>query len=79
MCSFAVCPTCDGAGEVGSGQMSHSVNSATIDPPWELPMQCPTCGGGGYVEGEPELRTLDDIEEEDFDESRTLESNLGAQ
>ena len=65
MCCFMVCPTCDGEGQIGSGVMSHAVNTATIDPPWELPMTCPTCGGSGYIEGESEPRTYDDLEQED--------------
>lgn len=65
MCRFIVCPECNGEREVGSGRMSHTVDTATIDPPWELPMPCPTCGGAGYVEGESEPRTLEDLEQED--------------
>jgi hypothetical protein len=52
--------------------MSHSVNSATIDPPWEVTETCRTCHGKGYVEIESEPRTLEDIEQEDSDESNTV-------
>lgn len=45
------CDACDGAGEVPSGRMSHSVNSATIDPPWEIMETCGKCGGaGGWID-----------------------------
>jgi hypothetical protein len=47
---WTTCPECQGEGAVGTGIMSHAVNTATIDPPWELGKQCPTCGGCGYVE-----------------------------
>ena len=63
--SIITCPTCNGEGEIGSGVMSHTVNSATIDPPWEVGETCPTCNGARYIEGKLELRTLDDLEQED--------------
>jgi DnaJ-class molecular chaperone len=44
---WVVCEACDGEGEVGTGRMSHSVNSATIDPPWEIMTRCPECNGAG--------------------------------
>lgn len=60
---FVICPTCNGEREIGSGRMSHTVNTATIDPPWEVGETCPTCNGVGYVEGESEPRTFDDLEQ----------------
>ncbi len=44
---WIVCEACCGEGEVGTGRMSHSVNSATIDPPWEIMERCPECNGVG--------------------------------
>jgi hypothetical protein len=44
---WAVCTRCDGEGEIGTGRMSHRVDSATIDPPWEIMEPCPACGGAG--------------------------------
>jgi DnaJ-class molecular chaperone len=62
MCRFTECPQCNGEGQVGSGRMSHTVNTATIDEPWEIPMTCPTCGGGGYIEGESYLIDMEDLD-----------------
>lgn len=42
---LVTCDACGGEGEVGTGRMSHSVNSATIDPPWEIMERCEKCGG----------------------------------
>lgn len=48
---WVVCDRCDGEGVVPTGRMSHSVNSATIDPPWEITETCPKCNGAcGWVE-----------------------------
>lgn len=45
------CDACDGEGTVGTGRMSHSVNTATIDPPFEIMETCAKCGGaGGWIE-----------------------------
>lgn len=44
---LVTCDACGGEGEVGTGRMSHSVNSATIDPPWEIMKRCERCGGQG--------------------------------
>jgi DnaJ-class molecular chaperone len=48
---WIVCTVCDGEGEVPTGRMSHSVNSATIDPPWEVMETCPKCNGAcGFID-----------------------------
>lgn len=45
------CPDCEGEGEVGTGRMSHSVDSATVDPPDEIFDQCRRCcGAGGWLD-----------------------------
>lgn len=47
---WLVCDTCFGEGVVGTGRMSHSVNSATLDPPDEIMEPCRGCGGsGGWI------------------------------
>jgi hypothetical protein len=44
------CDICGGEGVVPTGRMSHSVNSATIDPPFEITEMCRECNGcGGWV------------------------------
>lgn len=43
------CPDCCGKGVIGTGRMSWSVNSATIDPPYEITETCKTCNGNGYA------------------------------
>jgi hypothetical protein len=43
------CIECKGEGEVFSGQMSHSVNSATIDPPEPIMEKCEACLGLGFL------------------------------
>jgi len=48
------CIYCKGEGEVFSGQMSHSVDSATIDPPFPIMEKCEACGGAGF--------TIEDVE-----------------
>jgi len=48
---WVVCDVCDGEGEVWRGKWSHSVDSATIDPPWEIMERCDKCGGaGGWID-----------------------------
>lgn len=41
------CDACDGEGRVWTGRWSHSVNSATIDPPHEIMEPCGKCNGAG--------------------------------
>jgi hypothetical protein len=41
------CDICGGEGVVPTGRMSHSVDSATIDPPFEITETCRECNGLG--------------------------------
>lgn len=46
-----VCDDCAGEGEIGTGRMSHTVTSGTIDPPDEIMEQCKRCrGAGGWLD-----------------------------
>lgn len=65
----STCPCCDGDGEVGTGRMSHTVNSTTIDPPWEVTEKCAECNGSGWVEGDGDCDGQPDESQEwrDFD------------
>lgn len=47
---YEICPDCCGDCVVGTGRMSWRVDSATIDPPYEITEPCKTCNGSGYVE-----------------------------
>lgn len=56
-----ICPTCDGEGVVPTGLMSHAVDSATIDPPFEVTEKCRECNGAGGWIGEAEPDPISEI------------------